>query len=553
MRSRATLAAVALLALAAWPAVGRAEEPPPTTDVPTDTTVEPVTTTTEVPATTTTTAPPAPTTTAPPVVDEPAPEGGPRTLTVTPHQNLVHDQVVVLRGRGWPPHQGGQGAAQCITGITDTRGCGPVKFFPVDAAGNFRTTLRVSVLLETSIGTFDCRVDQCVIGSNYTPSAAGARFVNLTFDPAGPDPTRRTVTVSPDTDLVDGQEVTVTGDGFQGGWAELVQCRLPALDIEADCDTGTFDGARAPGGHLDHTLALEGLLRLGGGVDHDCRTGDCVLLVKAFDEPYAEAALAPLGFDPSGPLRPPPTLVVDPATDLVDGDLVGVTGAGWDEGLLYLAMCRAGAVEFDDCSYEFLEFADVTDVGDVNSSFAVRTRITLGDGTRLDCRVDACSLLGAQDETFRRTVEVPLAFDPDGGLVDITVEVTPSTGLRDGDVVTVRGEGRPVGEMYAVQCVGHATDYRDCDIGTIDGIGGGPDAAPRRAPRLHPFEGRVEVRRELQLSGGGTVDCALTPCVLVVAEDFGFDVAGRAALDFARGAAGGSAGGPITGSPTFAG
>ena len=162
----------------------------------------------------------------------------------------------MVRGRGWRPRDGGQGAAQCISGISSTAGCGRVEFAPTDAAGNFRLEYEVVVMLETSEGTFDCRVEVCVIGSNNSPSATGSRFVELNFDPAGPDPVRRTVTVDPDTGLVDHQQVQVTGDDFTtdprwGGYAELLQCRLPAEGYD-DCDTGGYGfGEVDTDGHLD--------------------------------------------------------------------------------------------------------------------------------------------------------------------------------------------------------------------------------------------------------------------------------------------------------------
>ena len=560
---RRAVAGLVLLA-ALWPAVGRAEEPPSTT-LPPDTTVAPATTLppeTTAPPETTVVEEEAPPPTVAPEPETAEPEGWPRTLEVTPHNNLVHDQSVLLRGRGWPPHQGGMGAAQCVTGITDTRGCGSVRFYDVDAAGNFRGRYTVSVILETAIGTFDCRIEQCVLGANYTPSAAGARFVELHFDPAGPDPTRRTgVDVDPDTNLVDGQEVTVTGDGFEvvepgfGGFADIVQCREPAVDFEADCDQSTWGGGFVDlDGHLEETVSLEAILRLAGGATHDCRTGGCVLLVRDYDEPWAEAALLPLGFDPGGALRPPPTLVADPTTDLVDGDWIEVTGSDWEEGIVYLFLCAAGATSYDDCDPETFHDADVTVDGDVSTMVNVRTRLLVNTGEELDCRVDACSLVATQDESFHRLVEVPLTYDPTGGLVDITISVTPNADLQDGDVVHISGEGRGDGQMIAAQCLAGAKTFAQCDFDTANGVGGGDDGLiglfNRRDPTLEPFEAPFEVHRVLHLNDGQRVDCALRPCAVVVGEDYLLDVAGRAALDFARAPATVD---PITATPTFTG
>src|SRR5262245_2180866 len=201
---------VALLA-AAWPAVGGAQEEPVDTTVAPDTTVPPETTLppdTTLPPVTTVPEPPPP----PEVEPEPAPEA--RTLTVTPSTGLVHNQNVVVRGTGWPANSGALGAAQCISGTPDTSGCGSIDYFSSNALGRFRVDFEVEVILDTPSGTYDCRIETCVIGANNVPTATGARFVELAFDPAGPDPVRRTATATPDAGLVDGQVVEVAGSGF---------------------------------------------------------------------------------------------------------------------------------------------------------------------------------------------------------------------------------------------------------------------------------------------------------------------------------------------------
>jgi hypothetical protein len=362
--------------------------------------------------------------------------------------------------------------------------------------------------------------------------------------------------VDPDTDLVDGQEVHVTGDGFTvvepgfGGYAQIDQCVIPAIDVATDCDreTGTGGGVDLQG-HLDATVDLEAVLHLRGGVTHDCRTGGCGLLVRDYDEPAVEGALVPLDYDPDGPLRPVPTLVADPDTDLVDGDLVHLTGSGWEEGAVGLLQCRAAPANFDQCDFGTFESVEATETGDVDDSVRADAVLHVGRGREVDCRVEACSLVATQDESFRHLVEVPLGFDPDARLVDIAITVSPSTGLHDGDRVQVTGEGRGDAEMLALQCVGHATTWWDCDFEGATTIGNGDDLEAA-GPDLQPFSARVTVVRELHLANGDVVDCTLTPCSLVVAEDPNFVVAGRASLEFARVDA---VPGPVIAAPPFTG
>jgi hypothetical protein len=214
--------------------------------------------------------------------------------------------------------------------------------------------------------------------------------------------------------------------------------------------------------------------------------------------------------------------------------------------------CRAGVTDFNDCGFETFEFADVDGSGNIDLTIVAHTKLLLDDGTRLDCRVDACSLVVTEDESFRDLAEMPLSFDPAGGLVDISVSVTPSTGLHDGDVVQVDGEGRAGAGAFGLQCLANAQDFGACDFDTAHGFGGGGIIAlfGRRDPTLAPFSGQYEVTRELKLENGRTVDCSLVPCALVVTEGSGLDVAGRAALDFARVPATVD---PVTATPTFTG
>ena len=57
----------------------------------------------------------------------------------------------------------------------------------------------------------------------------------------------------------------------------------------------------------------------------------------------ADLATVPITFDGSIPLPPPPSLVVTPSTDLLDGQTVHVTGSGFDpDQQIGLAECSTG-------------------------------------------------------------------------------------------------------------------------------------------------------------------------------------------------------------------
>jgi hypothetical protein len=460
------------------------------------------------------------------------------------------------------------GAAQCITGTTDTRGCGPVRFYDVDAAGNFRGDFRVTVFLDTALGTFDCRVEQCVLGANYTPSATGARSVPLDFDPAGPDPVRHTATVTPDTGLVDGQQVQVAGDGFHpdapniGNTAIFTMCRTPVDGLE-DCDEFTRrSGDVDVAGHLEGPYTVATILELPDGSIHDCRTGGCVLSVVDLADTFAEGALVPLGFDPVGPLVPLPDFSATPTTGLVDGDRIHVTGSGWQEhGLVGLLFCPAGAGGADDCDQDGPGFVITSGTGTFDEVLTARTILHPAGGGQVDCRVEACALVAAPSASLRRAVEVPLGYDPAGGLLHLAIEVRPDHDLADGDRVLVRGTGgRPGTWLVARQCLARATSYHQCNTADLGGI-----FVPRTADRADPvgqsFSRRFVVHRILHLGNGDRVDCAIRPCAITVGDEWTNRLDARAAIDFARGGGGDGGGdgggghgvGPVTATPTFTG
>lgn len=546
MGKRGVLLVSALLAVTLWPAAGgAADDPPPTTVA--DDLEAPATTVPDatVPDTTLPLAPvPAteePSTAvpvAPPEASTP-PSTEARTLTASPNTGLVHDQVVILRGTGWGSRTA-LGAAQCVQGATSTDGCGSITFFSSDLNGRFRSDFEMAVILETWDGTFDCRVVACVVAANNEFDTVRAQVVDLDFDPAGPDPVRRAATVTPDTSLIDAQEVTVAADGIptggpgQRGYVEMLQCRTPVLARTADCDLGTADYAETDtAGHLDHLYEVETVLYLPGGETHDCRTGGCSLAVYSYDDTLAEGALVPLGFDPLGPVRPPPILTVDPASDLVDGEIVTIDGTGWPaRAYVGVIPCVTGASDINDCDFEYHETFRADAAGHIEGRVGVAAELWLGPGDQVDCRATACSLFALVDGWIPRAVEVPLDFVPDGPLLSLSVEVTPSTGLHDGDEVLVSGgHARPDAFLRLAQCAADTSYFRGCDVANQDYL---ETPLQGRADVGLSFAATFTVHRVFRDLDGRLIDCALVPCVLIVnGEIDSIERAARVPLGFA--------------------
>ncbi len=286
---------------------------------------------------------------------------------------------------------------------------------------------------------------------------------------AGGDDTRsteatRTITVTPDADLVDGQAVTVQGTGFgDDAVTGILQC-AKGLGVDG-CDDSSLVIFNPPGNTFSRQFRVDAILHTAAG-DIDCRTHAAGCRLIANDHySLSGAARADLGFDPDGPLEPPPTVTVDPATDLVDGQVVNVTGGNLrPDEFLTLAQCPAGATDlYERCQNFFGLEADAG--GNFEQDYQVEALLETyyyaegsPEGTPrpepVDCRVEACELVAVANDDIDRVGRAALSFDPDAPLrPDLVITVTPHQDLVDGQVVEVEAAGlTPDGPVDVVQC-----------------------------------------------------------------------------------------------------
>ena len=277
----------------------------------------------------------------------------------------------------------------------------------------------------------------------------------------------RAITVTPDTDLVDGQLVTVDGSGFGDDPITGIFPCAKAMGIDG-CDFSSVELFNPNATTFSREVHVDAILHTEAGVI-DCRTHVAGCRLVANEAPsLASAAKADLHFDPDGPLEPPPALAVDPSTDLVDEQVVHVTGgdARPDESLL-LAQCPVGATElYERCENFWGVVADAN--GDFELDYQVEAVFQTydysgkGDGPSegslppdaVDCRVEACELVVTADERLDRAGRAGLSFDPDAPLrPDMAISVVPNQDLVDGQVVDVRAAGMtPDGPVDVVEC-----------------------------------------------------------------------------------------------------
>jgi virginiamycin B lyase len=342
----------------------------------------------------------------------------------------------------------------------------------------------------------------------------------------------RAITVTPDTGLVDGQTITVSGTGFTGqselafyqcaGPSGLEDCRrvLAADDSVPVANDGTFWGSgRVRAVFTDN------------GTTHDCRVEACTLAVdyvfridSASGRPSPEAtgtpegddfplAKAPIAFDPAGPLLPPPVLTATPDTGLVDGQSVDVAGTGYTpDSTVRLTLCPTASTSIADCDFSgpFPVELQADATGAIATTVEVVTRVVGFDEGPVDCRTTSCSVVTFEDELpGDRRGEAALTFDPSAPLrPPPTVSVSPSTGLVDGQVVRIQGDGfRPHAGMFVDQCRDDGTDDPwDCRL----------FGAYREADADGHLDATLTLR--LTFDGERRIDCLEDPCIVTVLD-----------------------------------
>ena len=262
--------------------------------------------------------------------------------------------------------------------------------------------------------------------------------------------------MTPDTDLVHFQSVTVVGSDFQpSSYVQFAQCTSDA-DSYDDC-VSTGAGLPLPptvvaaDGTFSTSVLVRRVLHLEEG-DVDCASAPdaCSIMTTVAGGPNARVVATPISFDASAPLPPPPTISVTPAVDLVNGQTVAVTGADFAPGeMLVLSECLTGQIE--SCSYGGRVItADAT--GAFSASFTARRGVAGGEPfSVVDCASapQQCSVVAFGFSAGDLAAQ-PVDFDPSVPLPTPVVSVTPQFDLADRAVVHVHASGLPPGDHIMV-------------------------------------------------------------------------------------------------------
>jgi hypothetical protein len=330
-----------------------------------------------------------------------------------------------------------------------------------------------------------------------------------TFDTSGHTPSPVTgnasVTATPSTDLLDGQQITVTASGLTKKTLYAVfECQAGATD-PTGC--GTFDlglGKTDATGSFTTSFTVSRMIAT-DSTPIDCAVASCVLAVGAKNGSLP--AETPLSFTDVPVVTP--TLTADPKTGLLDQQMITVTGSDFGpNAFVGLVECIAPAAE-TDCDIDTLEPAVVGPDGSFSTTYLV-TRIISNGEASVDCaQPAACVLSTLTDDGDGLAASVSISF-ADVVIVPPVMTVTPSTGLDDGQTVVVTGKAfRHHDDIGLTECAAGSTDGSECVL--QDGLGNASEVSTGRHGK---FTATFSVSRVLTLFGE-TVDCAQAPgCVL---------------------------------------
>lgn len=211
------------------------------------------------------------------------------------------------------------------------------------------------------------------------PAAALALVAALAGCHAGP-----AVSVSPDGDLLDGQQVAVRGGGYGAG-ADIgvVQCPAGADSID-DCDGDTAETLSADGeGHFDTAIFVKRVITDAHGVRTDCTAGGCVV-ASTYIHGFHGLATAPLTFSGRDGLS------VRPDRDLVDQQTVVVTGRT-SVGSAKVMQCPRDIVDYTMCDMRTLQYPGGAEY---SVEMTVHRVIRDSSGRTTDCSVPgACMII----------------------------------------------------------------------------------------------------------------------------------------------------------------
>jgi hypothetical protein len=339
---------------------------------------------------------------------------------------------------------------------------------------------------------------------------SAAAVALLVVVPAGTAAAATTVSVTPDTGLTAAQTVTVAvSNAAPNQTAGAAQCRAGGNPLGSGCAgiSPSTTGSDAQG-HFTVSMTVHRFIAVdptpnGLGTIVDCATaaGTCTVVGGTID---GTTSSHPLAFAPGPPPTPPTAahVTASPTSALVDGQTVTFQGSAFTPGAPVLTQLCATAASV--CT----SFGPTYTDGSGAFSVLLPVRTTVGGSS---CRTSGPCVLRATDITGVQRSSSALSFTAP---IPRTVTVEPSSGLADGQTVTVHGTGFLANTETGVGQCPAGTTGGDCVVLALfnaDGQGA--------------FTTTIQVQQHLAVNGG-TIDCASSASACVVAAAAATDIGG---------------------------
>ena len=451
-------------------------------------------------------------------------------VNVSPTTGLVDLQTVTVTGHGFSPNVQ-IGTVECRPGALAEPDCdlGTLVYASSSKTGTMTLSRYVRRIITVGGKQVDCAAAKgCILGAGNVGNLKQANGRTIFFNPKVP-PKVATLTVTPNTKLVDHQLVSVSGKGFPPSTnVYLSECvTQPPTAKGQICDYATqrYVTADAHGTFTATNVVLERrqVVFTGKGTKaYDCAAtpGTCAMEAGSSGLGPSTPAKVSLTFDPKATFAVAAVALV-PSTSLTDLESVTVTGSGYTPGYtVNLQECVPSSTKLSSCDYTTTRAVTAGFHGGFTVTYSVRRDVAVyvaPTGTEnVDCaaKTGTCELT-VQGTPSQQPVNVPLTFDAGTPPVTPAITATPNTGLTDNENVAISLDGFvPNQQVQIVECSADAISEANlsyCDYST------GQVTSPTSS---HGASTTFVVRSVI---GGqsGLVDCTTGPgaCVLVATEN----------------------------------
>jgi hypothetical protein len=215
-----------------------------------------------------------------------------------------------------------------------------------------------------------------------------------------------------------------------------------------------------------------------------------------------------------------PTITLTPDIGLTNGQVISLLGSGFTPGASLAAVeCNVSASGVAGCDTSSIDPITVTSSGTFTTTFSVMTG-TIGNGTCGISATDSLCFVAIGTTSDALVADASIGFVGGPG-----VSLTPSTGLVNGQSVTVAGSGFTAGDtVYAVECLATATTEAGCDTST---------AAPLTVSSTGQLSSTYfkVVTGKIGTGSCGTTAANYASCIIEIANTNGTD-RGVATIDF---------------------